>query len=150
MHLSRRLIVSLLCGVAVISGIFALSQASPEVKSLKDQVKREASLVADNQRKAKALASGMAVGGFVKINGQPAYVYALPLPAEGAIAIMRETAWITAPNWRHGLASAAQTLLIAGITLLIVGWGLSERIAGRESDCGACGYQVGGRGCSSA
>jgi alpha,alpha-trehalose-phosphate synthase [UDP-forming] len=190
MHQSRRLIFSLLCGVALISGIFALYQANSEVKSLKNQVRQEASLVAESQRRAvqqafetgsiqdlqtladhsqgmavfdlrgiplaaasglnaaaaapevaKALASGMAAGGFLRINGESAYVYVLPLPASGAIAIIRETAWITAPIWRHGLASAAQTLLIVGITLLIVGWSLSKPLRGiaqwlRESRTG--------------
>jgi alpha,alpha-trehalose-phosphate synthase [UDP-forming] len=195
MHLSRRLIFSLLCGVALISGIFALYQANTEVKSLKNQVRQEAALVAESRRTAveqalesgsiedlqaladhsqgmavfdqrgiplamasglnaaaaqpavaKALASGRAVGGFVKINGETAYVYALPLtggplPVEGAIAMIRETAWITAPIWRHAVQSAAQTLLIVGITLLIVGWSLSKPLRGiaqwlRESRTG--------------
>src|SRR5580704_13737826 len=136
MHQSRRLILSLLCGVALISGIFALYQANSEVKSLKNQVRQEASLVAESQRKAveqaiesgsmqnlqalaehaqgmavfdmrgmplamaaglnaaaaqpavaKALASDMAVGEFVKINGEAAYVYALPLTAGGPLAV---------------------------------------------------------------
>ena len=190
MHLSRRLIFSLLCGVALISGIFALYQANSEVKALKNQVRQEASLVAESQRRAveqafesgsiqdlqalaaqsqgmavfdlrgiplaagtgldatvarpaveKAMVSRMAVGEFVKINGASAYVYALPLPADGAIAMIRETAWITAPIWRHAVASAAQTLLIVGITLLIVGWSLSKPLRGiaqwlRESRTG--------------
>ena len=60
MHLSRRLIFSLLCGVALISGIFALYQANSEVKSLKNQVRQEATLVAESQKKAveQALVSG--------------------------------------------------------------------------------------------
>ena len=190
MHQSRRLIFSLLCGVALISGIFALYQANSEVKALKNQVRQEATLVAESQRNAveqalesgstqelqalaahsqgmavfdmrgmplamasglnaaaaepavtQALASGMAVGEFVKINGESAYVYVLPLAGDGAIAMIRETAWITAPIWRHGLASAAQTLLIVGITLLIVGWSLSKPLRGiaqwlRESRTG--------------
>ena len=190
MHLSRRLIFSLLCGVALISGIFALYQANSEVKSLKNQVRQEALLVAESQQRAveqalesgstqelqalaehsqgmavfdgqgvpvamaaglnaaaaqpavaKAMVSHIAVGGFVKINGAPAYVYAVPLPVEGAIAVIRETAWITAPIWRHAVASAAQTLLIVGITLLIVGWSLSKPLRGiaqwlRESRTG--------------
>ncbi len=56
----RRLILSLICGVAGISAIFALYQANTEVKSLKDQVAREAALLAESERRSveQALDSG--------------------------------------------------------------------------------------------
>jgi trehalose 6-phosphate synthase len=44
----------------------------------------------------------------------------------GAIAVFHNVAFISAPVWRHALTSGAQTLLLVGITLLIVRWSLGK------------------------
>jgi alpha,alpha-trehalose-phosphate synthase [UDP-forming] len=49
-------------------------------------------------------------------------VYAQQLPGGGAIAVFHDADYIVAAVLRHAVTSMAQTLLIVGITLLIVRW----------------------------
>jgi len=62
------------------------------------------------------------------LHGEPMHILALPLSADGrllgAIAIFHEVAFIAAPVWRHALTSVVQTLLMVGMTLLIIRWSL--------------------------
>jgi trehalose-6-phosphate synthase len=52
------------------------------------------------------------------------HVFALPLihngRAIGAIAVFHNVGFLSAPVWRHALSGMAQTLLIVGLTLLVV------------------------------
>jgi signal transduction histidine kinase len=64
------------------------------------------------------------------MRGKRMHVFALPLSHDGhqlgAIAIFHDVAFIAAPVWRHALTGVAQTLLIVGMTLLIVHWSLGK------------------------
>ena len=55
MRLSYRLILSLIAGVTAVSSIFALYQAGAEVRTLRDEVQREALVLADSQERADAI-----------------------------------------------------------------------------------------------
>ena len=67
---------------------------------------------------------------FIRLDGQRMHVLALPLHAGnqpiGAIAFFHNVAFVTASVWRHAVLSVAQTLLIVGMTLLIVHWSLGK------------------------
>src|SRR5437867_9355242 len=52
MRLSYRLILSLIAGVTAVSSIFAVYQAGAEVRTLRDEVQREALVLADSQERA--------------------------------------------------------------------------------------------------
>ena len=73
---------------------------------------------------------GRARGEFFRGPGEPMHILALPLQPDGrllgAIAVFHNVAFIAAPVWRHALTSVAQTLLIVGMTLLIVRWSLGK------------------------
>jgi trehalose 6-phosphate synthase len=79
---------------------------------------------------AAALESGRGHGEFLRLAGQPMHIYALPLHADGrklgVVAIFHNVSYIARPVWRHAIISVAQTLLIVGITLLIVQWSLGR------------------------
>jgi len=191
MNLSRRLMLSLFGGVAVVSMLFALYQAAAEMHAMRSEVQRQALVLAESQQRAagqvlqdgspgemQALASqfqnhehmaGVAIydakgeplavtpglathlgsdaaatppavaralreahfrGEFFRAGGQPMHILALPLSTDGrllgAIAIFNNVSFIAAPVWRHALTSVAQTLLIVGMTLLIIRWSLGK------------------------
>ncbi len=67
---------------------------------------------------------------FIRLDGQRMHVLALPLHAGnqliGAIAFFHNLAFLTASAWRHAVLSGLQTLLIVGMTLLIVHWSLGK------------------------
>jgi trehalose-6-phosphate synthase len=73
-------------------------------------------------------------GQFLRLNGEPMYIFALPLRAgthaNGAVAILYDVGYFgsrRAAIWRHALTSvAAQTLLIVCITVLVVRWTLGK------------------------
>jgi trehalose-6-phosphate synthase len=181
MHLSQRLMFSLFCGVAAVSMAFAAYQVQAEMHALRDEVQRQAIVLAESQqgpveqilatgspRELQALVdqyrnrghlAGMAVydgtgttlaitsdlasgpaatpaavartlqtgrsgGDYFHMRGHRMHVFALPLSHDGhrmgAIAVFHDVAFIEAPVWRHALTGVVQTLLIFGLTLLIV------------------------------
>jgi trehalose 6-phosphate synthase len=63
MHLSGRLMLSLFCGVAAITTVFAVYQAQAEMRALTEQVQRQALVLIESQRKpvAQMLARGSSV-----------------------------------------------------------------------------------------
>jgi len=183
MHLNRRLMISLLGGVAAVSLVFAAYQAAAELRTMKDDVQWQAVVLAESQRvpveqrliegsspelqafvdrlpnrgqfagmviygvDARLLAATSGLGPhsdtppsavllaiktgqgrseFLRLNGRPMHLFALPLDAGGraigAIGIFHDVSFLGAPVWRHAAGSVAQTLLIVGITLLIVRW----------------------------
>jgi uncharacterized membrane protein affecting hemolysin expression len=63
MRLNRRLMLSLFCGVAAISTVFAVYQAEAEKHALTEQVQRQALVLAESQSKpvAQMLLSGSSV-----------------------------------------------------------------------------------------
>ena len=187
MHLGRRLMFSLLGGVAVVSMVFALYQAMAEMHAMREEIQRQALVLAESQQKpaeqvlqggspselqafvdqfqnherlagvaiydakgqplaiTRGLASHLAGtplavaratteeqvrGEFLSLGGEPMHILALPLSADGhslgAIAIFHNVAFIAAPVWRHALTSVVQTLLIVGMTLLIIRWSLGK------------------------
>ena len=186
MQLNRRLMISLLGGVAAVSLVFAAYQAATELRAMKDDVQWQAVVLAESQRlpveqrladgsvpelqafvdrlpnrgqfagmaiygaDAQALAvtsrlgppldtpsavllalkTGQGRSEFLRWNGRPMHVFALPLEgggsAIGAIGIFHDVAFLGAPVWRHAAGSVAQTLLIVGITLLIVRWSVGR------------------------
>jgi len=187
MHLGRRLMLSLFGAVAVVSMAFALYQVVAETHALKDEVQRQALVLAESQQApaeqalqhgspadlqalvnqfqnhermagvaiydangqplaitsglasrltgtppvvARAMREGGPCGDFFHLNGERMHVVAQPLRADGrllgAIAVFHNVAFISAPVWRHALTSGAQTLLLVGITLLIVRWSLGK------------------------
>ena len=190
MHLSRRLMLSLLGGVAVVSMVFALYQASAEMHAMRDEVAAPGDGVGREPAEARpnrcfktarppncrpwstsfrttstwpawrstvpqgqplAMTPGLATGltklptppvGSARIAGggcprrflprtsERMHILALPLRADGrrlgAIAIFHNVGFIAAPVWRHALTSVAQTLLIVGMTLLIIRWSLGK------------------------
>jgi trehalose 6-phosphate synthase len=75
-----------------------------------------------------AMHDGTGRGEFFRLKGQPMHLFAQPLRADarviGAIAIFQDVAFLGTPVWRHALTSVAQTLLIVGLTLLVVRWSL--------------------------
>ncbi|HUE00914.1 MAG TPA: trehalose-6-phosphate synthase [Bryobacteraceae bacterium] len=79
---------------------------------------------------AQALREERVRGEFFRAQGAAMYVVALPLSSDGrqlgAIAVFNNVAFVAAPVWRHALVSVAQTLLIVGLTLLIVQWSLGK------------------------
>jgi alpha,alpha-trehalose-phosphate synthase [UDP-forming] len=79
---------------------------------------------------ARALREGHVHGEFFRSDGEAMHILVLPVSADGrllgAIAIFHNAAFIAAPVLRHALISAAQTLLIVGVTLLIVQWSLGR------------------------
>jgi trehalose 6-phosphate synthase len=79
---------------------------------------------------ARAIRDGRARGDFFRSGGEPMHILALPLTADGrslgAIAVFHNVAFVTAPILRHALTSVAQTLLIVGLTLVIVRWSLGK------------------------
>jgi len=79
---------------------------------------------------ARAMLEGGVRGEFFRARDAPMHILALPLSTDGrllgAIAIFHNVAFIAAPVWRHALLSVAQTLLIVGMTLLIIRWSLGK------------------------
>jgi trehalose-6-phosphate synthase len=79
---------------------------------------------------ARAMREGGVRGQFFRSRDAPMHILALPLSTDGrllgAIAIFHNVAFIAAPVWRHALLSVAQTLLIVGMTLLIIRWSLGK------------------------
>jgi trehalose 6-phosphate synthase len=76
----------------------------------------------------KAIETEQYRAAYFRASGERMHVLALPLShggtTSGAIAVFHDVAFIASPVWRHALTSLAQTLLIVGITLLIVHWSL--------------------------
>ena len=76
----------------------------------------------------QALDGGRVRGEFFRVSGMPMFVLALPLSAQshlvGVIAVFHNAAYTGAPVWQHVLTSAAQTVLIVALTLLIIRWSL--------------------------
>jgi alpha,alpha-trehalose-phosphate synthase [UDP-forming] len=187
MRFSRRLIISLLLGVAAVSVAFAIYQTVSEVHALKDDVQRQALVLAESQQMSveqllqsgssrelealverfrnynhmaglaiydenarlvaitpdlasrlvatpgaiiKALRAGRGSDEFFRAGSEPMHMFALPLITDthiiGAIGIFQNAAFVGAAIWRHGLISVAQTLLIVGMTLLIVHWSFGK------------------------
>jgi trehalose 6-phosphate synthase len=191
MHLSRRLMLSLFVGVALVSMFFALYQAAAEMHAMRSEVERQSLELAEGQQRAAEQAlrdgsaselqalvgqfqnhdqmAGVAVydangrplamtrelasrfesnaagtpsaislalredrmrGEFFSTRGEAMHILALPIRTDGrllgAIAVFHYVAFIAAPVWRHALTSAAQTLLIVGMTLLIIHWSLGK------------------------
>ena len=77
---------------------------------------------------ADALRTGRGDGEFFQAGGEAMHVYALPVRVDGAgvIAIFHHADFAGSSAWRQGLAGAAQTLLIVGLTLLIVRWSMGR------------------------
>ena len=178
---------SLLGGVALVSMVFAVYQAASDMHALREEVERQALILAESQEKSAEQAllggsptelqafadqfqnhqrlAGVAIydakgqllaatpglanhlagtplavaraareeqvrGEFLRLDGKPMHILALPLSAHGrllgAIAVFHNVGFIAAPVLRHALTSVAQTLLIVGITLLIVRWSLGS------------------------
>jgi|HubBroStandDraft_1064217.scaffolds.fasta_scaffold00724_8 alpha,alpha-trehalose-phosphate synthase [UDP-forming] len=190
MHLSRRLMLSLFSGVAVVSMLFALYQAAAEMHAMRSEVERQALVLAESQQReaeqvlqdgsagelqalvgqfqnhehmagvgiyaangrplaitpglashlddagatppavARAMREARVRGEFFHARGEPMHVLALPLSTDGrllgAIAVFHNAAFVAAPVWRHALTSVAQTLLIVGMTVLIIRWSLGK------------------------
>jgi len=187
MQLSRRLMVSLVGGVAAVSLGFAVFQAKAEMQVLQDEIRRQASALAESQRGPveSALENGSArdlealVGRFghqdhlagiavfdergrvlaitpelaprmkttpgavvsaldageeraqlFRLGGQPMHIVALPVYVAGreagVLAIFHHVSFIAVPVLRHAITGVAQTLLIVGLTLLIVRWNLGK------------------------
>jgi alpha,alpha-trehalose-phosphate synthase [UDP-forming] len=188
MHLSRRLVVSLLAGVTVVSMAFGVYQGLAEARALKDQMERQGPSLAESLQRpvveamlqngpsrdletlvnrfqnrdhlagvaiydanghsvaatpgltshlgatpatvTDAIGTGQSRREFFQGTDEPMHAFALPLSVDGrtigAIGVFHNTAFTMAPIWRHMLIGAAQTLLIVGITLLIVRWSLGK------------------------
>ena len=187
MRLSRRLMLSLFGGVAIVSILFAAYQTLAEMHAMRAEVARQALVLAESQQRAASQAlednspsemqalvgqfvhheqmAGVALynaqgqalavtpglaphigstpsavnralreqrprGEFFRAPGEPMHVLALPLLGDGhlvgAIAVYHNVAFVAAPLLRQGLTSVVQTLLIVGITLLIVQWSLGK------------------------
>ncbi len=187
MYLNRRLMLSLLGGVAIVSLLFAVYQGAAEMHAMRVEVERQAMVLAESQQRAAeqvlqegfpgelqdlvgqfqgherlagiaiydakglplALTPGLpavlsgtpnavgrtlrerrARGEFFRSHGEAMHVLALPLTAKGrllgTLAVFNHVAFITTPVLRHALTSVAQTLLIVGMTLLIVRWSLGK------------------------
>jgi len=81
---------------------------------------------------AHALESKHVKGEFFRQSGVPMHVLALPINAEahflGVIAVFHNVAYKGSPVWRQVLTSVAQTLLIVGITLLVIRWSLGRHL----------------------
>jgi trehalose-6-phosphate synthase len=79
---------------------------------------------------ARASQIGRPQGEFFRAKGKAMHVFAQPLwdaaGTVGTIAVFHNADFIVSRVWRHALIGAAQTLLIAGITLLIVRWSLRK------------------------
>ena len=179
--------LSLFGAVAVVSMAFAVYQVVAETHALKDDLQRQALVLAESQQGPAAQAlergshddlqrlvdqfqnherlAGMAVydiqgqalavtqglapslektpaavtramreggprGDFARLQGTRMHVLAMPLRNDGrllgAIAIFHNVAFVSVPVWRHALTTVAQTLLLVGITLLIINWSLSK------------------------
>ena len=194
MQLSYRLI-ALLCVVAALSMGFATYQAIVETEAIRNEVRRQAQVLADSQQRPveqmlqsgasqelqtladrfrnhdrlvgvgvydekgerlaltsgldtrvtstppaiqRALHSGQASGDFSTASRNPAKlifisrlsVFALPLRADsrtiGALGVFYDVSFIGALVLRHALVGLAQTLLLVGITLLIVRWSIGR------------------------
>jgi trehalose 6-phosphate synthase len=172
---------SLFCGVAAVSMAFALYQVQAEMHALRDEIRRQAIVLAESQQgpvehilaagaphelqalvdqyrnrghlagmavydaaeDTLAITSGLASDvtappaavtgsvqtgrnheGYSHSRGKRMHVFALPLSRDGerlgAIAVFHDVAFIEAPVWRHALTGLVQTLLIFGLTLLVV------------------------------
>src|SRR5580658_9438996 len=79
---------------------------------------------------AGAMKTGRATEQYFRSPGKRMHVFALPVSRDGrtigAIAVFHNVAFLSAPVWRHALTSVAETLLIVGITLLIMHWSLGR------------------------
>src|SRR5215469_16071153 len=186
MHVRHRLLVSLFAGVAVVSLGFAIYQAVGEMHNLRDDLQRQALVLAESQqrpaaaalqalspserqafvdqfknherlagvglydRQARELAAtsgigqssvipravndaletGRAHGEFFRASFKPMHIMALPVVSQGlpigVIAVFHNVAYTGAPVLRHALISVAQTLLIVGLTFLIVRWSVGR------------------------
>jgi len=187
MHLGRRLMLALFGCVALVSAAFALYQAAAEMHSLRDDVQRQALVLAESQSGAvaRALASGSSdqlqtvvqrfekggrlagaavydqngqalaitaslaphlagtppavtralregrpIGALLRLHGDRMHVLAFPVRSDdrrvGAIAVYQNVGYLGALVWRHAVTSVAQTLLIVGITLLLVQWSVGR------------------------
>ena len=186
MDLSRRLLFALLAGVAGVSLLFATFQALGEIHTLRDDVQRQALVLAESQQASarqvlesgstrdrqafvdqfanrerlagialydgegrlaaetagletgsaipaaigRALRTGRVRGEFFRAPFTPMHVLALPVDSGGilvgVIAVFDSVGYTNAPVWRHAFTSVAQTLLIVGITLLIIRWSLGS------------------------
>ena len=77
-----------------------------------------------------AMRTGWGRGEYFQLPSNRMHVFALPLLRDGhtigAIAVFHNIDFLSAPLWRHALGGMAQTLLIVGITLLIVHLSLGE------------------------
>jgi HAMP domain-containing protein len=102
MHLSYRLVLSLLLAVAAVSTVFAIYQAEEDMHAMKAAVDHQAVVLAESQRRAVERTEQYAVPADRRIGYLPPHV------------------------WRHAAMSVVQALLIVGITLLIVRWSLGQ------------------------
>jgi alpha,alpha-trehalose-phosphate synthase [UDP-forming] len=180
MHFSSRLIFSLLGGVAAVSLVFDVYQATLEMPTFRDEVQKQSLVLAESQRHTakqlllanspddlqthvdqfqnqeqlagialydatarplamtstmtyvqvtpaaviKSLQTGHVQGEFLRQVDLSLHVLALPLSAEtrllGAIAIFHKVGFTRALLWRLARMSVVQTLLIVGVTLLLI------------------------------
>ncbi len=114
-----------LAGVAIYGADGRVVASTPGLAS------RLASNAAETPRAvARAMHEGRARGEYFRAPGEPMHILALPLSTDGrllgSIAIFHDVAFIAAPVWRQALTSVAQTLLIVGMTLLILQWSLGK------------------------
>ena len=188
MHVSNRLSLFLLGGVAAVSLVFAVYQATFELHTLRDEAQRQSLVLAESQRhtaerlllqsasedlqthvdqfqnqeqlagiafydatgKTLAITSGMTFvqetpsavikslqtrhvqGEFLGRSDRSLHVLALPISAEarllGAIAIFRRVGFTGALLWRQARTSVIQTLLIVGVTLLLIRWSVGTHL----------------------
>ena len=189
MRISNRLSFSLLAGVAAVSMIFSMYQAASEVHTLRDEVQRQAMVLAESQQHTveqilrngspedlqafvdqfrnherlagvgvytatgqpiattssmtppvegtpaavnRSLQTHKVRGEFIRQDGVPMHVLALPINGDtgvlGVVAVFHNVAYTGSPVWRQALSSVAQTLLIVGITLLVIRWSLGGHL----------------------
>jgi trehalose 6-phosphate synthase len=77
-----------------------------------------------------ALDAGQERAQLFRLDGRLMHIFVLPLYAggrlAGALAIVHDVRFIAVPVLRHAATSVAQTVLIVGLTLLIVRWNLGR------------------------
>ncbi|HLK48468.1 MAG TPA: trehalose-6-phosphate synthase [Bryobacteraceae bacterium] len=189
MHLSSRLNFALLGGVAAVSMLFSAYQAVWEMHTLRDEVQRQALVLAESQQRIvegllengshsdlqgfadqfqnherlrgvgiydplggalavtskmtpvigtapnavlRALETHKVRGQFFNEAGIAMHVLALPISSHnrllGAVAVFHNVGYTGSPVWRQAFSSLAQTLLIVGITLLVIRWSVGKHL----------------------
>ena len=78
----------------------------------------------------RAAATGQTRAQFFDASGELMYAYFLPLRngnrMQGGIGVYEHAGFVIRPIWRHAAIAAFQTLLIAGLTLLVVRRGVGQ------------------------